>query len=71
MILWIAGFKYTKASVAAILNQLSMIFAMVLATVILKEKLTRRKVLSVIVALTGVTLVTVDWKTIVSVFDLN
>ena len=68
MILWVAGFKYTQASVAAILNQLSMIFAMILATVILKERLTIRKLCSVALALIGALLVTVDGATFVRLF---
>jgi len=59
MILWVAGFKYAKASVAGILNQTSVIFAMILATVILKERLTPRKVVALTVAACGVVVVTV------------
>ena len=58
MILWIAGFKYTKASTAGILNQTSVVFALILATVILKEPFTRRKLASVILAMAGVLLIT-------------
>ena len=54
MIFWVAGFKYTYASVAAILNQTSVVFSLLLATFLLKEPLTRRKLVSVILALTGV-----------------
>lgn len=54
MIFWIAGFAHTRASVAAMLNQCSSIFAILLAAVFLKEKLTARKVLAVVVAFGGV-----------------
>jgi drug/metabolite transporter (DMT)-like permease len=53
LLFWLAGFKYTKASIAAILNQTSVIFAMVLATLVLKESFSRRKLLAVILAFSG------------------
>jgi drug/metabolite transporter (DMT)-like permease len=64
MILWMLGFKYTYASVAAILNQTSTLFALVFATLILKEPFTRRKLLAVTLALAGVILVTLNpsWR---------
>lgn len=55
---WLAGFKYAEASINAILNQTTVIFAIILATVIVKERMTRRKVVSVALAVVGV-LVTV------------
>jgi len=57
MILWIAGFKYTKAALAGMLNQTSVIFALILASWFLKERFTRRKALAVVLALAGVVLV--------------
>ena len=57
LLFWMLGFKYTLAGRAAIYNQLSTIFIIVLATVILKEKFTRQKVLAVILAIAGATLV--------------
>lgn len=60
MILWIAGFKYADASIAAILNQTSTLFAIILATVLLKESFTKRKLAAVLLALTGVLLVTLQ-----------
>jgi drug/metabolite transporter (DMT)-like permease len=59
MIFWVAGFKYTYASLAGILNQTSVIFAMALATFALREPLTPRKVLALGLALSGIVLVTV------------
>jgi len=59
MILWVAGFKYTQASIAGVLNQTTVIFAIILAAVILKERLSRRKVIAVTLALCGVVIVTV------------
>lgn len=57
MIFWVAGFKYAKASVAGILNQTSVIFAIILATLILREPFTRRKLMAVVLAAAGVLLV--------------
>ena len=58
MILWVAGFKYMPASAASILNQTSTVFAIVLATLLLKEGFDRRKGLALVLALAGVILVT-------------
>lgn len=60
LVLWIAGFKYIEASVASILNQTSTVFAIILATVILREPFSRRKLLAVMLAVTGVVLVTLS-----------
>ena len=60
MVFWLAGFKYADASVAAILNQTSVVFAILLATVFLHEELTRRKLAAVILALIGAVVVTVN-----------
>ncbi len=57
-LLWIAGFKYAGASVAGVLNQTSTIFALLLATLILKESFTRRKFVAMVIALGGIVLVT-------------
>lgn len=58
MILWVAGFKYTQAAIAGILNQTSTIFALILATLLLKEGFDRRKLLALVLALAGVVMVT-------------
>jgi drug/metabolite transporter (DMT)-like permease len=60
MVFWVAGFKYTQAAIAAILNQTSVIFATILAVVLLKEGMTRRKFAAVALAVTGVVLVAFD-----------
>ena len=58
MIFWVAGFKYTSATIAAVLNQTSMIFAIILAVIILKERMTPRKLAAVVLAAGGVVLIT-------------
>jgi drug/metabolite transporter (DMT)-like permease len=60
MIFWIAGFKYTEASRAGILNQTSVIFALILASVFLRERMTARKLVAVMLALVGVVAVLLD-----------
>ena len=58
MVFWIAAFKYTYASVAAILSQTTAIISLILAALILKEPLTKRKLVAVVLAMIGITLVT-------------
>ena len=54
MFFWVAAFKYAKASIAAILSQTSVVFAMILAALVLKESFNRRKAVAVTLALLGV-----------------
>jgi drug/metabolite transporter (DMT)-like permease len=54
MMMWLAGYKYTQASVAAILNETSSIFIVMLAWLFLHEGLTTRKVAGVACTLSGV-----------------
>ena len=55
---WIAGMKYTKVGIAAILNQSSTIYILILAAIFLNEPFTRRKVVASLVAVAGIILVT-------------
>lgn len=57
MICWIGGFTYTSAAVAGMLNQSSSVFALILATVVLRERLTKRKISSLLIATAGVVIV--------------
>jgi drug/metabolite transporter (DMT)-like permease len=54
MILWLAGYKFTLASVAAVLNETASVFILVLAAWWLKEPLTRRGITGVMLTLGGV-----------------
>lgn len=58
LMFWLLGMKYAKASVASVLNQTNSLFVFVLAALLLKEPVTRLRVLGLIVGLTGVALVT-------------
>jgi drug/metabolite transporter (DMT)-like permease len=58
LIFWIAGMKYSLAGPAAILNQTSSIYILVLASIFLKEPFTGRKVIATALAVTGIVLVT-------------
>jgi drug/metabolite transporter (DMT)-like permease len=57
LLCWIAGMKYTKVGAAAILNQSSTIYVLILAAVFLKEPFTRRKSLAALLAAAGIALV--------------
>ena len=54
MVMWLAGYKYTKASVAAILNETASIFIVLLAWLLLKEGMSTRKLAGVACTLSGV-----------------
>ena len=53
VIFWLAGFKYTLAGRAAIYNQLSTIFIILLASVFLNHHMNKRKWIAVSLALSG------------------
>ncbi|HCS48385.1 MAG: hypothetical protein A2V45_12490 [Candidatus Aminicenantes bacterium RBG_19FT_COMBO_58_17] len=57
LVAWMAGMKYTLASIAAPLNQLNSIFIFVLAAIFLKEKVTKGKLAAVALATVGAFLV--------------
>jgi drug/metabolite transporter (DMT)-like permease len=48
MLLWVLGMKYTYTTVASVLNQMSNIFILVLATLFLREPLTWRKMVAIL-----------------------
>lgn len=53
LLCWVAGMKYTSAGTAAILNQTSSIYILVLATLLLHEPFTRRKLVACTLAVAG------------------
>jgi len=57
MTIWIAGMKYTQASVASALNQTSTIFIFIFAGLILREPMTLRRTLGIVIAFAGAFLV--------------
>ena len=57
MALWLAGYKYTQASIAAVLNEMAAVFIIVLATVFLKDRLKPVQLAGSLVAVAGVVLV--------------
>ena len=61
VIFWLAGYKYTLAGRAAIYNQLSTIFIIVMARVFLKETLGYRKIIGVCISIIGAIMVTVKY----------
>jgi drug/metabolite transporter (DMT)-like permease len=54
MILWLGGYKFTEASIAAILNESSSVFIVLLAWMFLGEGLGRRKLVGIACTLSGV-----------------
>ena len=61
LVLWVAGMKYTTASRAGVLNQMSTIFLFILATVWLKEKMTAQRLAAILLAVAGAYLVIFDY----------
>lgn len=57
MMLWLAGYKLTQASIAAVLNETAAVFIVILAWLMLGEPLNRRKLSGVILAFSGVSLI--------------
>ena len=57
LIFWIAGMKYTLASLAAILTQTTTVFILLLAILFLHERLTARKLAAAALAVAGVLLI--------------
>ena len=53
MLAWLAGFKYTLVSIAAILNQLATIFTFILAALFLKEPVTPTRLIAILLAVCG------------------
>lgn len=56
MVLWLAGYKYAPASIAAVLNETASVFILLLAWWWLREPLGRRGVIGVALTLPGVAL---------------
>jgi drug/metabolite transporter (DMT)-like permease len=57
MIVWLGGMKYTKASIASALNQTSNLFIFIFAWLILKEPITLRRGVGIILAVLGALMV--------------
>jgi len=57
MMVWLAGMKFAPASVASALNQTSTIFIFIFAGFILREPVTRKRVVGIVLAFIGVFLV--------------
>ena len=57
MVFWLAGMKYTQASIASALNQMSNVFIFIFAALILKEKLTMFRIIGIVLGFIGSLLV--------------
>lgn len=57
MMMWLAGYKYTQASIAAALNEFAAVFILLLAVLFLRERVTLRQIAGVLVAVAGVVVV--------------
>ena len=58
VLLWLAGMKYTQASIASALNQTSNIFIFIFAALILRERITPLRTAAIMLAVAGAILVT-------------
>jgi len=57
MMLWLAGYKYTKASIAPVLNEMAAVFMIALAAFFLHDRLKPAQLAGSVVAVAGVILV--------------
>lgn len=57
MMLWLAGYKYTSASVASVLNEMATVFILLFAAIFLHERLKARQLAGGALAVGGVLLV--------------
>ncbi len=60
MLFWVSGFKYNDVSIASVLNQTSTVFTVLFAAIFLKEKLTKKVLTAVGMAIAGVLIVTLN-----------
>ena len=60
VIFWLAGFKYTLAGRAAIYNQLSTIFIIIMAVLFLKETMNVKKWIGITLSIIGAILVSMS-----------
>ena len=60
VILWLAGYKYTLSGKAAIYNQLSTVIISIMAVMFLKEKLTNKKKIGIVLSFCGAVFVGLD-----------
>ena len=57
MVFWLAGMKWAKASIASALNQTANLFIVIFAALILKEAITARRAVGILLGVTGAILV--------------
>jgi drug/metabolite transporter (DMT)-like permease len=57
MMVWVAGYKYTSASIASILNETASIFILLLSWLMLGEKIDRKKLMGICITMAGVVFV--------------
>lgn len=57
LIAWMVGMKFTQASVASALNQMSTIFIFILGVIFLREGINSRKTIAMVMAIAGLLLV--------------
>ncbi|MBI5482611.1 MAG: DMT family transporter [Deltaproteobacteria bacterium] len=57
MVIWVMGFKHTAAGIAGVLNQTSSIFVLILAALFLRERVTPRKMVAIVMAFAGAVVV--------------
>jgi drug/metabolite transporter (DMT)-like permease len=58
MVCWLGGMKLTQVSVASALNQTNTVFVLLFAAWILRERISPTRVIAILVAFAGATLVT-------------